>query len=95
MLSTRLSGARSIHFSSRHRWRAPRRARRRYAAAVRSSPRTAGRNPAPGARGRQIDAELRQELRAGRRYFAGLVAEDDELALDQALGKPTPSTPAI
>ena len=44
-------------------------------------------HPALAARMREIDAELAEKFRAGRRDFAGFVAEDDVLVLDQPLGK--------
>src|SRR5580704_17089264 len=36
---------------------------------------------------REIDAELAEKFRPGRRDFAGFVAEDDMLVLDQPLGQ--------
>jgi len=48
----------------------------------------AAKDAALGARARKIDPELGQEIRAGGRHFACLVAEYDELPLGQSLGKP-------
>ena len=43
---------------------------------------------APGACRGQVDAQLRQEFGTGRRYFAGLRAENNQLAFREPIGEP-------
>ena len=89
MRRARPSRTRSIHFSSKHR----------LAKAAPTAPPICGRRSVQSRHGRQktrrfaraperSTAELRQEVQTGGRDFAGLVAEHNELALDQPLRKP-------
>jgi hypothetical protein len=80
MVSARPSRTRSIHFNSKHR-------SANAAPPFRPIQTRPAKYPALRSRMREIDAEIAEKFRAGRRHLAGFVAEDDVLVLDQPLGQ--------